>query len=218
MSKLKIATTSFLLISLAGIVWTINFVMKDLVRSTQIEYFLSDLTTEHGSKNLMLGSSSIRNLNQNIFLQCGSWLNRGIGNSTVSDLSTYLKFSPLSINPPHILLYAGENDISKGMSTSETVNTYKDLIAYLVKEYPNSNIHIVAIKPSPARRSFWTAFTAVNDKLEDLSKELNSVYFHSHPEGNSGFGNASFVADGIHLADEGYIMFTSGINKACQTN
>ena len=109
MAKFIIAVTVFIVILLINFVWFFILPINSEALSTKLKYMLEDVTTKHGSKNLMLGSSTIKKIDQKQYLECGTWLNRGIGNSYISNLSNYLKISPLSISPPKILLYAGEN-------------------------------------------------------------------------------------------------------------
>lgn len=218
MTKCIIAVTIFIVILLINFVWFFILPINSEALSTKLKYMLEDVTTKHGSKNLMLGSSSIKKLDQNKHLACGRWLNRGIGNSSISNLSNYITISPLSINPSKILLYAGENDISNGMNTSEATSAYKMLIANLTNKYPDSDVHVIAVKPSPTRQAYWSEFSDFNDKLEAELEGRKYLFFHSHPKGDTGYDSSSFSFDGIHLTEQGYEVFTSGFNKTCKTN
>ena len=206
------------IILLVSIVSIYQFVVDDEVQSSTLSYLIDDAMIDGGNRDLMLGSSTIKRLNQHQFLKCGFWLNRGIGNSTISSLRSYLSLTPLSINPSKILLYAGENDISKGISVTETIEAYKRLVKILLNKYPGSKLHVIAIKPSPSRRIHWNEFSMVNNSLEIYAKEFSQVYFHPHPTGSKGFNRESFENDGVHLTDQGYSIFTIGINKVCKTN
>ena len=214
MAKFKISTA----VVAITLLLSLTLVLNDEVLSSQFKYILEDATTEHGSKNLMLGSSTIKKLNQKKYLKCGTWLNRGIGNSTIANLRTYLKISPLSISPSQILLYAGENDIDRGLSVRETTTIYHKLISTLRLKYPDSSIRILAIKPSPKRHQHWNKFAALNDTLEANAKDMENVTFHTNPKGETGFDISSFIDDGIHLTEEGYFTLTAGLGETCKTN
>ena len=218
MAKFIIAVTVFIVILLINFVWLFILPINSEALSTKLKYIFEDVNTKHGSKNLMLGSSSIKKIDQDNHLACGRWLNRGIGNSSISNLSNYIKITPLSIKPSKILLYAGENDISNGISISEATSAYKKLIATLTEKYPESDIHVIAIKPSPARQAYWDKFSDFNDRLEVDLEDRKHLFFHSHHKGDKGYNSSSFSLDGIHLTEQGYEVFTSGLNKTCKTN
>lgn len=195
-----------------------KFVSENHVVSTTYAYVLEDRETDHGSKNLMLGSSSLELLNQDELLKCGAWLNRGIGASRISSLSNYLMISPLVIDPAKILLYVGENDISWGMSADDALARLKEFIDELNTRYPKSEIHIIAIKPSPGRKEHLEQFATFNNSVNNYQQDVDGVYFHNHPEGENGFQHTSFAEDGVHLTEEGYKVFTAEFNKACKTS
>lgn len=191
-------------------------VINNEVTSTTIKYILLDISLEDKHYDLMLGSSTIKRLNKNKYLVCGTWLNRGIGSSTISNLNTYIEMTNLEITPAKILLYAGENDISRGMGVGEAIDSYKKLIQKLLDKYPGSDIHAVAIKPSPNRREHWEDFAAFNNAVDLYAGKLNGLYFHRQSKGQPDYSPASFIGDGIHLSNVGYNTFTSGFNKTCK--
>lgn len=191
-------------------------VISSEVKLTTLKYVLEDLILRHKSYDLMLGSSTVKRLNASVFLECGNWLNRGIGSSTIPDLNAYLQMSYLEIEPSIILLYAGENDISRGFDTEETIVLYKSLIKNLLDKYPNSDIHAIAIKPSPSRVRYLKDFILFNDDVEIFADKLDKFYFHRQPEGQRGYSQISFSIDGVHLSNQGYKTFTSGFNNECR--
>lgn len=220
-SMMKISIKVSVAILLLFTVFAIFFykVKNNEVISTTLLYVYQDFFVEADKpNNLMLGSSTIRKIDSKKFLACGPWLNRGIGNSTLSVLENYLSITPLAIIPAKILLYAGENDISRGDSIESTIHSYKELIQSLLVEYPGSDVHIIAIKPSPKRRKYWESFGIVNSALDVFSTESNNVYFHSYSNQEEGYGLSSFASDGVHLSEEGYSVFTTGFNKGCKVN
>lgn len=128
------------------------------VARTTIRHIAEDGFFSQRQNNLMLGSSSIRRLYSDRYLACGTWLNRGIGAALIASIERYLRISPLTISPANILLYAGENDISEGGRVESIVDSYTQLIGHLRDNYPQSNLHVIAIKPSPSRVGDWSAF------------------------------------------------------------
>ena len=176
---------------------------------------MQDYTEATQASNLMLGSSSIRKLDASLLADCGSWLNIGIGNSSIADLIRYLRLSPLEINPARILLYAGENDIARGMSVPESYAEYLALLDLLTSRFPNSDVHILSIKPSPRRAAHWDKFDALNTRLrqhaassvsngngksKSKSKSSNEkVFFHPFQAPAHMPLKSLFTQDGVHL-------------------
>jgi lysophospholipase L1-like esterase len=196
------------------------FVLEDEELKTTVKYWIYDAFQGNTRRNLMLGSSSIARLDAEKYVsECGAWLNRGIGNSTISGLRRYLRYSPLSIAPFNILLYTGENDISRGLSVDNTIRQYKDLLQYLLDSYPKSRLHVIALKPSPARKAFWAEFSATNQAIAKFLAGTPQAFFHEpvwppFAENNP----AAFLPDGIHLTDRGYDIFVTQVRKACKSN
>ena len=191
-------------------------VARDPVSSRTVKYAYQDLFLAHEPVDLMLGSSSIEMLDTPVYLSCGDWLNRGIGNSRVSDINNYLALTFLPIKPPRILLYAGENDLSGGMSVDDTFAAYQRLVERLLQRYPDSEIHVLALKRSPARRGYWRQFEELNRVLQAFSGESDRVHFHAHNLESKGGGAPDFLKDGIHLTDAGYRSFTQEFNRTCR--
>lgn len=189
--------------------------MHDDVLSTTIQYLVEDSTTNHGIKNLMLGSSSIKRLEKLDILKCGPWLNRGIGSSRITSLIRYLKFSQLAVEPSIVFVYAGENDLSTGLSSAEVFDQYKALIQQLGEKFPESDIHIIGIKLSPRRRSRRESFMAVNAMIRAYANDQPGIFFHPTPGPETEFDEIGFLDDGVHLTEQGYRLFTSGFNEAC---
>ncbi len=212
--------TVCLVILLAIIGFTLHMTVKNEALKTSMKYLYKDAVIGRVNSSLMLGSSSIMRLDPKKYINCVTWLNRGIGASTISDIKRYITISPLSITPPEILIYAGENDISQGLSARKTIQAYKELLLLLRDKYPDSNLHVIAIKLSPSRKSNWDKFRIVNDALKTYLSHTQRSYFHSPNWDDKGYRNSnSFTDDGVHLTHYGYSVFTSGVNKLlCKTN
>lgn len=215
-SRLKVICIAMSL--MAVILYALYMMKNNEVLKTSIKYIYEDVLLNNNDINLMLGSSSIVRLNHAEYISCGDWLNRGIGGATISDISNYIALSPTLIMPSNILLYAGENDISDGLSVAQTVYEYEKLLTNIIQKYPSSELHIIAIKPSPAREKFWKKFNMVNESLEKYLNHMQGSQFYTPNWGARLSGNTeAFLNDGIHLTEKGYTIFTSGINELCNS-
>lgn len=193
--------------------------LTDDVTATTAKHLLADVAAPQQAINLLLGSSSIARLDANRLLPCNRWLNRGIGSATLADIERYLSLTPLSIQPRAIVMYAGENDISAGLTTQHTIEAYRRLLELLTTRYPDSELHLLAIKPSPKRRADWPRFVAVNTALRLLSDNAQALYFHQPlwPPADTA-SQRYFHADGIHLTATGYDLLTSDLNPPCPSH
>ena len=192
-------------------------IQKNETLRTGIKYFIADIATVHTEDGLLIGSSTMRYMDQYKYLNCGTWLNRGIGGTAISTLHLYLSFSPLSASPRHIVIYAGENDIVRGVTPEMTVDNYIRFLSRLREKYPESVLHVIAIKPSPARKRHWDGFYRVNSSMEAHLREIEKAFFHPGDWAETFYDSPlSFTGDGIHLDADGYIEFIKEINEICK--
>ncbi|HEX5793429.1 MAG TPA: hypothetical protein VFY01_09130, partial [Rheinheimera sp.] len=143
---------SVLLFSLAIASW------YSLSRPTQtvLRYWLADLQNFTAAPaNLLLGSSSLARLDTVLLEDCGSWHNRAIGNSQLSDIRRYLNWTPRRQQPAHLVLYGGENDLARQQTPQQVSTAYIALLQQLQARYPRAKLHILALKYSPARLQHW---------------------------------------------------------------
>lgn len=191
-------------------------IRNDDVLYTNIKYLFTDYMVNTQHVNLMVGSSSIARLNPALINQCGNWMNRGIGNSQLKDVIRYVKYSP-NKKLDNILIYAGENDVSYGLSIKQTVDRYKELLTVILQRHPDTIIHVLAIKLSPKRQQHWMAFRQANLEIEAYIKSHTNIYFyHSSPLQNKATLHNYYQSDGIHLNALGYLHFINGLSERCQ--
>ena len=209
-----------MLVMLAGSYLYVGPSRPVVIAGTTLTYLLADLTGEDDT-NLMLGSSSVQRLEPSTYLACGSWSNRGIGASTIPDIERYLKFRPSGMEPANIVLYAGENDIHQKGQKDKTLTSYIRLLDKISTRFPNSLVHIIAIKPSLARENSWAYFNTVNSTLKTYSQTKTHLMFHE-PEWVELYGinfnrenQPWFLSDNVHLTDAGYRAFAKPINSSC---
>lgn len=196
------------------------WVVQDVVRSQLVNYWYNDAVGVDSFDGVLLGSSSLAYLPNKALLKCGNWLNRGIGNSVISDLVTYLRFSPAKPSAPIYLLYVGENDLYRGIPLAQVKAAVYELIVQLENTKFNEQsedvkIHLLAIKPSPARKVKWALFEDFNAYLSQLANASQSRYFHPFQRPKDLPLDEVFSADGVHLTAIGYHIFFAGFNSQC---
>ncbi len=178
-------------------------------------HWIRDIQALSPPKNLMVGSSSIMRMDAENVLKCGTWINRGIGSATIDDIKTYIRLTALRPQPPSILLYVAENDIAGGQPVTQVTSNFVTLSEVIKKKFPSAQLHVLAIKPSPARTRYWAQFNAVNDFFREYAKTHPKVKFYdpSWPKTSNTIDTRFFVDDGVHLTALGYRQFTKEFNE-----
>lgn len=189
-------------------------IWHNLSRQNQalLHYLWQDMSLPPAAPiNLLLGSSTLARLDTSALHSCGNWLSRAVGNSQLADIQRYLRWSPAQLQPEHILLYAGENDLARARPVQQASQQYMALLQQLMALYPQAKIHILAIKHSPARQQHWPAFAEVNTKLQAYAKLQPQLHYY-----DSSLQQPDFATDGIHLSVQGYRRFLHGVTTLCK--
>lgn len=191
----------------------------DELARTRAEYLLHDLLVPAGdARALVLGSSSARRLGDGRALGCGPWLNRGIGTASVPDLLDWLGSTPLAAAPGRVLLYAGENDLARGAPVERAARDHERLVRALLERFDAATIHVLGVKPSPARRAHRPRFEALNAAVAAAWEGHDRVRVHraEWPSGAALTESGLFLDDGVHLTPAGYERLTRPFRETCQ--
>jgi lysophospholipase L1-like esterase len=162
---------------------------------------------------LFVGSSSIRmwKLDKS-FPELGA-INRGFGGSEIADSIHFADRIVFNHEPRSIVMYAGDNDISRGKTPKQVVSDFKRFVKLVQDKSPQSRIAFIAIKPSIRRwalaRKMSEANVAIQKLCED-TKNVDYVDIWKPMLGKDGKPRPSlFIKDGLHLSEEGYELWTS---------
>lgn len=161
---------------------------------------------------LFIGSSSIRMWDVAKAFPGLAPLNRGFGGSTIADSSHFFDRIVKPYQPKLIILYAGDNDISKGLTPQEVFEDFKSLAQKINTSLPGTPLIYIAIKPSIKRKNLWPEMKQTNDliakfcaqqpglKFADIAKPMLDNPAHSP-------ASELFKKDGLHLSDKGYQLW-----------
>lgn len=176
---------------------------------------------------LFVGSSSIRKWDLESSWPDEPLINNGFGGSTLADSIHYFDrlFTPYT--PKAIIIYAGDNDIKKGLNSAGVLRDFETLAALIKGVFPDVPVIYIAIKPSTARWELWPEMKQANDLIAAHCDKDEQLFFAdiSAPmlKSNEGAPSAKwFVEDGLHLSPFGYREWTSVIDTiiadATETN
>ncbi len=168
---------------------------------------------------LFVGSSSIRMWELETSWPGLNAINRGFGGSTIYDSITFFDRIIEPYEPRAIVIYAGDNDVAKGLSVDEVVADYLTLSGMVDARLPNTPLIYIAIKPSLKRWEMWPEMKAVNDRIAAICAEdpNDTLYFAdiAAPMLDTADGTPNpdlFLQDGLHLNPEGYRVWKGVID------
>ncbi len=161
------------------------------------------------------GSSSIR-----IWEDLGSifpkyqTVNSGFGGSHASDLLAFSQELILQFNPEKVFIYEGDNDISANKRPKEILATTKEIIKKIRIKNRDTQIVLIAAKPSIARWNLKRTYKRLNRKFKKLGKKDPLIQFADvwKPmlQGNK-VRKDIFLEDGLHMNKKGYDIWFSVI-------
>lgn len=135
-------------------------------------------------------------------------LNRGFGGNQIVDSTHYADRIIFPYEPKQIILRAGGNDIAAGKLPKEVAADFKEFVRVVRERLPNTEIVYLTFCATPRR---W----GDNDKLRDLNRRIRRMAlnmprvcvadtFDMSLDENGRARPEMFVADMLHLSDEGY--------------
>ena len=161
---------------------------------------------------LFVGSSSIRLWDLDKWFPNANAINRGFGGSEVSDSLHFVDRIVLPHKPRVIVMYAGDNDIAKGVAPGDVAKNFADFVRAVHQELPKAKIVYVAVKPSLKR---WSLIDKVRDTNKQIAEQckrnalLEFVDIDTPMIGDDGKPRPElFAKDGLHLSDKGYAMWS----------
>lgn len=166
-----------------------------------------------------------------------TWLNQGISGETSTGL---LKRLPLldRTRPDMVFVMIGINDLLKGVNDETLLDNYRQIIRDLRWVHPNSKIVIQSILPHGGKNVTWEGrdrlLAIPNSRIRNLNKRLKEIinkeagqpgniptlYLDLYPLFSDSNGDLlpDFTTDGLHLNDNGYLVWRSALQIFNQTN
>jgi len=160
---------------------------------------------------LFVGSSSIRMWDLDKFFPKIKTINRGFGGSTIADSIHFFDRIIKPYRPEAVVVYAGDNDMAKGLSPKEVLKDFKTLSGKITASLPDTPLIYVAIKPSIKRKSLWPEMKQANDLIAAYCAQTDHLYFAdiTKPMLKQNLSPELFKNDGLHLTDKGYELWKS---------
>lgn len=146
-------------------------------------------------------------------------IKRGFGGSTTVELRYYMDRMMLPYGAKTFVICEGENDFGRGYNEQGITEEHKKVITKIRAHRADSDIVIIALKPSPLRWYQWNRFQATNNLLKTYCDSLNRcLYIDTHQVllKNGAPDPLLFRDDQLHMNAAGYVKWTGVIKPAIQ--
>ncbi len=157
---------------------------------------------------LFVGSSTIRLWNTKQLLPELHVVNRGFGGSQMIDSAHFFERIVLPHRPKVILIYAGSNDVPKGVPPERIRDDFLDFARKAKEHLPETHILWMSIKPTTSRWKWIRKIRAVNALVAAACEdEPHCHYLNVHDAflNDQGLPEQQYLSkDGLHLNEQGY--------------
>ena len=126
---------------------------------------------------MFVGGSTIAKWDQHHYFPQYRTINRGIAGSRISDATRYADRLIVPLKPSTIIFCSGEVDAAGGATADQLQADINAFIAKIHSTLPKTHIVLLAIPPSPAHITGWSAASAANEKLKDALAKEKQVHF-----------------------------------------
>ena len=168
---------------------------------------------------LFIGSSSIRlwkTLAQD--LPELKVINRGFGGSQIADSVLFVDRIVVPYRPERIVMYAGGNDINAGKTPEQVASDFKEFVAKVHRELPETRIAYISIAPNPARWAQVERVKRANELIREFTgtdKRLSFIDVFPHMLGEDAKPRPEiFVEDRLHMNEKGYEIWKRVVGAA----
>jgi lysophospholipase L1-like esterase len=152
-----------------------------------------------------------------------NWLNQGISGETSGGLLKRLEAFDRA-EPQIIFVMIGINDLIRGVSDETILKNHQQIMSYLKKAHPKTQIVVQSILPHGAEEATWEGreklLVIPNTRIRELNEQLQAIaikegvkYLDLHPLFTNKEGNLrpEFSTDGLHLSPQGYLVWRSAL-------
>lgn len=149
-------------------------------------------------------------------------INRGFGGSSLKECWQQFKRIVLPLEPVALIVYAGENDIAGGATSSSVFFYFQQFISTVRHFYPVLPIAYVSIKPSPSRVNKLEIMNETNNRIRDNIQTLANVQYIDVFSRMLTSDNKPrpdlFLDDNLHMNAKGYAIWTPLVKEFLKEN
>ncbi len=151
------------------------------------------------------------------------WLNQGISGETSVGLLKRLQLFDRTV-PDTVFVMIGINDLLRGASDEGILDNQRQIIRDLRWAHPKAEVVVQSILPHSGEQATWenrdrllaipnSRIRAINRRLKEIASSENVLYLDLYPLFADAEGNlpTELSTDGLHLNDQGYLVWRSAL-------
>jgi lysophospholipase L1-like esterase len=162
---------------------------------------------------VFVGSSSMVDWNAAKYFPDLKIVNRALWGSAFADTSRNVDRLVLRYEPRLVVVYAGDNDLDGGATTEDVAVEFERLVKAIHAGLPQTRIVYVGIKPSPQRWLTIDRMRTANAMIRAICERDDRIAFVDVDGPMLGWDEKPrpelYQADGLHLSDRGYQLWTT---------
>jgi lysophospholipase L1-like esterase len=152
-----------------------------------------------------------------------TWLNQAISGETSAGILKRLNLFDKN-QPQSIFIMIGINDLIRGVDDTQVLENYRQIVDYLRRQHPKTEIVVQSILPHGAEEATWEGkdklvkisnhrIRQLNAELQIIANKAGAKYLDLNRLFTNEEGNllSDFTTDGLHLSHEGYIVWRSAL-------
>jgi lysophospholipase L1-like esterase len=152
-----------------------------------------------------------------------TWLNQGISGETSTGLLKRLQVFD-RVKAETIFLMIGINDLIRGVGEETIIANHRQIVRDLRWIHPQAKIVVQSILPHGGEQASWegrdrllaipnSEIREINQRLKEMTSSENVLYLDLYPLFTDASGNLrqDLSTDGLHLNDQGYLVWRSAL-------
>lgn len=223
---LRIALFSLLVLTIVGaVIATVFFSKQADYRDQKIARFLVENETLPKGGVVFLGDSITDLYPLETYFPERTLINRGIGGDTTRGILERLEDTVLILEPTHLVLLIGVNDLSLGRGVEAIAADYATILERLRSALPDLVIDVISVYP--VNGLTYAPLDLIADKIPELNAliaamapDYDATYIDLFPalEDDNHRLKAEYADDGLHPNAAGYDVITALLRDALDWN
>lgn len=138
-------------------------------------------------------------------------INRGFGGSTAKETLEHYDTLIKPHQPRQVVIYVGSNDISRGATANDVLETLAALFDRIHADFPKAKVSYISNAPNPKRWSMVEQFKTINASVESWTQQrpyLDFINVFPKMLGPDSLPLPDiFVSDNLHMNPKGYAIW-----------